>query len=112
MHGRIIMKQTCRFVALASILLSLPFLVGARDLADLNLGVTEADYSPAVTIEEHENRVVQEFRVNNNLYMVKITPSIGAPYYLVDEDGSGDMAWNRGDGQIETRVPQWTLATW
>ena len=112
MHSRIIMNQSCRFVALVPILLSLPLLAGARDLADLDLGVTEADYSPAVTIEQHENRVVQEFRVNNNLYMVKITPSIGAPYYLVDEDGSGDMAWHRGGGQIETQVPQWTLATW
>ena len=106
------MNQSCRFVALVPILLLLPFLAGARDLADLDLGVTQADYSPAITIEEHENRIVQEFRVNNNLYMVKITPSVGAPYYLVDEDGSGDMAWHRGAGQFETQVPQWTLATW
>lgn len=106
------MNQSCRFVALVPILLLLPLLAGARDLADLDLGVTQADYSPAITIEEHENRIVQEFRVNNNLYMVKITPTVGAAYYLVDEDGSGDMAWHRGAGQFETQVPQWTLATW
>ncbi len=109
---RIIMNQFSRFVALIPALLSLPFAADAQGLSDLDLRLTEADYAPAVRIEEHENRVVQEYRVNNNLYMVKITPTIGAPYFLVDEDGSGDMAWHRGDGQIETRVPQWTLATW
>lgn len=106
------MNHICRFVALMFALSALSFSVGARDLADLDLSVTEADYAPAVTIQEHENRVVQEYRVNNNLYMVKITPSAGVPYYLVDEDGTGDMAWHRGDNQIETQVPQWTLATW
>jgi len=92
-------------------------LVGAfpafgRDLADLDLSVRPSDIEPAVTVREHENRVVQEYRVNNNLYMMKITPTVGAPYYLVDEDGSGDMAWHRSTDQIEDNVPQWTLMSW
>jgi hypothetical protein len=92
-------------------------LVGAfpavgRDLADLDLSVRPSDVEPAVTVREHENRVVQEYRVNNNLYMMKITPTVGAPYYLVDEDGSGDMAWHRSTDQIEDNVPQWTLMSW
>ena len=56
--------------------------------------------------------MVEEYRVNNNLYMIKVTPSVGAPYYLVDEDGSGDMAWNRGASQFEENVPQWALFSW
>ena len=97
-------------IALATILAAHPAL--CRDLADLDLSVRESDYEPSVTVAEHENRVVQEYRVNNNLYMIKVTPKVGAPYYLVDEDGSGDMAMNRGSDGIEQNVPQWALLSW
>lgn len=83
-----------------------------RDISSLDLSVHDSDYAPSVTLEEHGNRVVEEYRVNNNLYMIKITPTVGAPYYLVDEDGSGDMAMNRGSDGIEQNVPQWTLLSW
>jgi hypothetical protein len=83
-----------------------------RDLADLDLSVQPSDIEPAVTLRENESRAVQEYRVNNNLYMIKITPAVGAPYYLVDEDGSGDMAWHRGGSQLEDNVPQWALLSW
>jgi hypothetical protein len=80
--------------------------------ADLDLGVRDADLEPAVTLREQEGARVQEYRVNNRLYQVKITPSVGAPYYLVDEDGSGDMAWHRGGSQFENNIPQWALLSW
>ena len=54
----------------------------AQGLAGLDLRVHESDIEPAVTLRERENRTVEEYRVNGNLYMVKITPSVGAPYYL------------------------------
>jgi hypothetical protein len=80
--------------------------------ADLDLGVTDADLEPSITLREREGATVQEYRVNNRLYQVKITPSVGAPYYLVDEDGSGDMAWHRGASELETNIPQWALLSW
>jgi hypothetical protein len=79
---------------------------------DLSLEVVDSDIEPSVTIQEHKNRVVEEYRVNNNLYMVKITPSVGAPYYLVDDDGSGDLEIRRDPGPREIKVPQWTLVRW
>jgi hypothetical protein len=81
-------------------------------LTDLDLRVTAADIEPSVTIKEYDNRTVEEYSVNNNTYMVKITPTVGAPYYLVDEDGSGDMAWRRPSPAMDTQVPQWTLLSW
>jgi hypothetical protein len=84
----------------------------ARDISGLDLAVRASDIEPAVTLREHGNRVVEEYRVNDQLYMVKVTPTVGAPYYLVDEDGSGDMAWHRGTSGIEQNVPQWTLMSW
>lgn len=80
--------------------------------AGLDLRVTDADLEPSVTLREQEGATVQEYRVNNRLYQVKITPSVGAPYYLVDEDGSGDMAWHRGGSQFESNIPQWALLSW
>ncbi len=81
-------------------------------IADLDLRVTAADIQPSVTIEEFDNRTVEEYSVNNNTYMVKITPAAGAPYYLVDEDGSGEMAWHRGGQAMDNNVPQWALFSW
>ncbi len=106
------MTKTLRLLCLLSIVLTAECPAQSRDLADLDLSVHRSDIAPAITLREHENRMVEEYRVNNNLYMIKVTPSVGAPYYLVDEDGSGDMAWNRGAGQFEENVPQWALFSW
>jgi len=81
-----------------------------KRMADLDLTVVDSDIQPSVTIQEHSNRVVEEYRVNNNLYMMKVTPSIGAPYYLVDQDGSGDMEYRRS--AYGGQAPQWTLFSW
>jgi hypothetical protein len=81
-------------------------------LQGLDLRVTQADIEPSVTIKEYENRTVEEYSVNNNTYMVKITPNAGAPYYLVDQDGSGEMEWRRNTPGMDTQVPQWTLFSW
>jgi hypothetical protein len=92
------------------------FLIGfafaSPRVSDLDLSVVESDIEPRVTIEEHSNRVVEEYRVNNKLYMVKITPTIGAPYYLIDDDGSGELEYRRNSGGRDIRVPQWTLFSW
>jgi hypothetical protein len=85
---------------------------GGKRVSDLDLEVVDSDIQPGVTIEEHPNRVTEEYRVNNNLYMIKVTPSVGAPYYLVDDDGSGDMEYRRNSGTLGTRAPQWTLFSW
>lgn len=81
-------------------------------VAELDLRVRDADIRPQVQIRSHENRTVEEYSVNGNVYMVKITPAAGAPYYLIDDDGSGDMSWSRGGPAMDTRVPQWALMTW
>ena len=44
---------------------------------------------PQVTIIQREGETVEEFRIHGRLYMMKITPRVGRPYYLVDERGDG-----------------------
>jgi hypothetical protein len=46
---------------------------------------------PQVTIVKSETETREEFRVKGKLYMVKVTPAVGKPYYLVDRQGDGIM---------------------
>ena len=69
------------------------------------------EVEPEVTILKRGEDTVEEFRVNGRLYMIKVTPPHGVPYYLVDR---------RGEGQLErmdtlepgTSVPMWVLKRW
>ncbi len=67
---------------------------------------------PEVTIREEEGRTIQEYRVNGYLYMVKIIPVHGKPYYLMDLDGDGKFDEVRGDDPGRIVLPQWILYRW
>lgn len=67
---------------------------------------------PEVTIIQREQETVQEYRINGQLYMVKITPSAGKPYYLIDSDGDGSLETRGNDIVAESSVPQWVLFSW
>ncbi|HEY3326967.1 MAG TPA: DUF2782 domain-containing protein [Novimethylophilus sp.] len=63
---------------------------------------------PQVTIIKRGEDSIEEYRVNGQLYMQKITPAHGVPYYLVKE--AVDGGWARMDGPGERlAVPQWVL---
>ena len=79
---------------------------------DLDLSIDPSDIEPSVTIKKHENRVEEEYSVNNNVYMIKITPNSGPPYYLVDPDGSGSYEMRRHSAGMDIQVPQWSLISW
>lgn len=65
---------------------------------------------PQVTIVKRGEDTVEEFRVNGKLYMMKVTPPHGKPYYLVDQKGDGN--WSRQDGNDSgLRVPMWVITT-
>ncbi len=66
------------------------------------------DDEPAVTITKQTDLTVEEFRSNGRLYMIKVTPKIGDPYYLVDERGDGKFARQESlDSGL--RPPRWIL---
>jgi hypothetical protein len=67
---------------------------------------------PEVTIIRSEDSVVEEYRINGNLYMIKITPSVGRPYYLIDQDGDGNLETRRSELGSGTVVPQWVIFEW
>ena len=47
----------------------------------------DATAQPEVTITHEAAQTVEEYRANGKLYMIKITPKHGLPYYLVDDRG-------------------------
>lgn len=67
---------------------------------------------PEITIIHREEALIEEYRVNGNLYMVKITPSVGKPYYLIDRDGDGQMESRFSGIYDDIIVPQWVLFRW
>lgn len=67
---------------------------------------------PEVSIVRTEKELIEEYRLNGHLYMVKITPKVGKPYYLIDQDGDGQMEGKISDIYNTPRVPQWVLFSW
>lgn len=70
---------------------------------------------PEITILRKGKDTIEEYRLNNKLYMVKIQPSIGPAYYLIDTDGDGEMDSRRNDiqsGANSMNIPQWVLFSW
>ncbi len=67
---------------------------------------------PEVTIREEGGRTIHEYRVNGQIYMLKIVPARGPAYYLMDLDGDGQFDEVRGDDPGQIVVPQWILFRW
>ena len=66
---------------------------------------------PQVTILKRGTDIVEEYRIGGKLYMVKVTPPHGRPYYLIDNKGDGKFVRHDNyDGG--TRPPQWVIFTW
>jgi hypothetical protein len=65
---------------------------------------------PQVTILKRGTDTVEEYRIGGKLYMIKVTPSTGTPYYLVDNRGDGNFV--RYDNfDPGTRPPMWVIFT-
>jgi hypothetical protein len=67
---------------------------------------------PEVNIVRRGDATIEEYRQNGRLYMAKITPKIGKPYYLVDKDGDGRMEARMSEIYDDFVVPQWVLFSW
>ncbi|MBL8250935.1 MAG: DUF2782 domain-containing protein [Candidatus Competibacter sp.] len=69
--------------------------------------------APEVTIRQRGGRGhVEEYRAGGILYMVKIVPARGAPYYLVDTDGDGNFETRFSEFEERLLIPAWVLLRW
>ncbi len=66
---------------------------------------------PQVTIKTKGHETIEEYRVNGRLYMIKITPSHGYPYYLIDTTGDGKLDSRRNELE-NPPINQWILFRW
>ncbi|HEY9097516.1 MAG TPA: DUF2782 domain-containing protein [Thiobacillus sp.] len=71
-------------------------------------GAPGPDDVPVVTIQPSGGGRVVEYRSNGKLYMIKIIPRIGKPYYLIDQKGDGQFA-RRDSLSPNTRPPMWVV---
>ncbi len=63
---------------------------------------------PQVTILKRGNDLVEEHRIGGRLYMIKVTPPHGTPYYLIDHQGHGQFV--RHDSYDSgLRPPMWVI---
>jgi hypothetical protein len=66
------------------------------------------DNEPEVTITKEKVQTVEEYRAGGKLYMIKIIPKVGKPYYLVDDRGDGKFSRQESlDSGV--RPPQWVI---
>src|SRR5215813_11279492 len=63
---------------------------------------------PQVTILKRGTDTVEEYRVGGKLYMIKVTPAHGVPYYMVDREGDGKFVRDDTQGS-NIRPPMWVI---
>ena len=72
----------------------------------------QQELEPQVTIHQDDRGVVEEYRMNGALYMLKVTPKSGISYYLVDADGDGELESRRNELDPDVMIPSWMIFRW
>lgn len=63
----------------------------------------------SIRVERNGDRI-EEYREGGRVTMVKVTPSRGPAYYLMDTDGNGKL--NRDDRDSRISPVHWTVYEW
>lgn len=71
-------------------------------------GMVDPALEPQITIQQRGQDRIEEFRIKGQLYMIKVTPPHGKPYYLVDQRGDGQMR-RYDDLSPNFQVPMWVI---
>ena len=67
---------------------------------------------PDITIIRKGKKTIQEYRSGGRLYMIKVIPDIGPPYYFLDSNGDGTMDVRRDDLNKGSGVNMWKILEW
>ena len=73
----------------------------------------QEEIEPEVVIIQRKDKTIEEYRVNGQLYMIKVTPKNAPAYYLLDKDGDGTMETHTAtDLEPDIQIPRWVLFRW
>ena len=78
---------------------------------------TTGDTDPTANLEGAEVTTrtvdgdrIEEYRVQGQLQVVKVTPQRGKTYYLIDRNGDGRLDSSKGEGPVSPVM--WKLFQW
>jgi len=113
--NNIIWKNSALLLALVA--MQLPLLAAAeappadlQPLEDIPPPAISNDQNadePQITIIKKKGETIEEYRINGQLYMMKVTPAHGVPYYMHKEDQNG--GWLMDGPNQPISVPKWTI---
>ncbi len=66
---------------------------------------------PEVIIRQDGDQTIEEYRRGGRLFMVRITPARGEPYYLIDTTGDGELDF-RHDHMNPVKPAHWRVIEW
>jgi hypothetical protein len=90
-----------------------PRLEAVPEAPELPLPVQSGEtLEPDITIIRKGKKTIQEYRRSGRLYMIKVIPDIGPPYYFIDNDGDGKMDVRRNDGDRGSDINMWKILEW
>ncbi|MCG5494738.1 DUF2782 domain-containing protein [Ectothiorhodospira variabilis] len=78
-------------------------------LLDDSAQVTRELMEPQVTIIEREGERIEEFRLQGELYMIRVQPENAPAYYLVDMDGDGRLETRMHELDPKILIPSWVI---
>jgi hypothetical protein len=67
----------------------------------------DSDLEPQITIIKRGEDTIEEYRQNGELYMIKVTPRVGFPYYMVRNRGR--INEHSGEPGSNVSTPMWRL---
>ena len=67
---------------------------------------------PDITITRKGKNTIQEYRRGGKLYMIKVIPDIGPPYYFIDNNGDGRMDVLQNEADKGSNINMWKILEW
>ncbi len=116
-----IINRKLLLLGLLGMLLSVSFVVAqeseppqeALEPPPLPPKIRSEEEPPVVSIRTEEDKIIEEYRQNGRLYMVKITPKKGISYYYMDLDGDGNLELQPHDDGFSPVAPaMWKIKEW
>ena len=76
--------------------------------------VQDEQFDPVVRIiTTEEDELIEEYSSSGRVYMVRVTPAHGVPYYYMDLDGDGELELQDPDNSFAPVKPVvWRVKEW